>query len=97
MPSRQEGFGLVFLEAMALGKPVIAGCIGGATEIVKNGVTGYLVVPGDLKMLALHLTRLLQDEALREEMGEAGRKRVAENYGFEAYREKLKGILNEIE
>jgi len=97
MPSRQEGFGLVFLEAMALGKPVIAGCIGGATEIVKNGVTGFLVVPGDLEMLALHLTRLLDDEALRERMGDAGRKRVAENYGFQTYRAKLKSILNESE
>jgi phosphatidylinositol alpha-1,6-mannosyltransferase len=97
MPSRQEGFGLVFLEAMALGKPVIAGCIGGATEIVKNGVTGYLVVPGDLKMLALRLTRLLHDEALREQMGDAGRRRVAENYSFDAYRSKLKSMLNESE
>jgi len=95
MPSRQEGFGLVFLEAMALGKPVIAGCIGGATEIVKNGITGFLVVPGDLKVLALHLTRLLQDEALRVQMGEAGCKRVAENYSFERYRAKLREILED--
>lgn len=97
MPSRQEGFGLVFLEAMALGKPVIAGCMGGATEIVKNGVTGFLVVPGDLKMLALHLSRLLADDALREQMGGAGRKRVTETYSLEAYRGKLKGLLNEID
>lgn len=97
MPSRQEGFGLVFLEAMALGKPVIAGCMGGPTEIVMNGVTGFLVVPGDLKMLALQLTRLLQDEVLRKQMGEAGRKRVTENYSFEAYRAKLRGLLNDIE
>ena len=97
MPSRQEGFGLVFLEAMALGKPVIAGSIGGATEIVKNEVTGFLVVPGDLKMLAIQLTRLLQDGALREQMGEAGRKHVAESYSFERYRLKLKAVLNEVE
>ena len=97
MPSRQEGFGVVFLEAMALGKPVIAGCVGGATEIVNNGVTGFLVVPGDLEMLALRLTQLLEDEALRKEMGEAGRKRVEENYGFEGYRTKLRAILNETE
>jgi phosphatidylinositol alpha-1,6-mannosyltransferase len=97
MPSRQEGFGLVFLEAMALGKPVIAGSIGGAIEIVKNGVTGFLVVPGDLKMLALRLTQLLQNEALRKQMGDAGKKRVEENYSFEAYRSKLMRILSEPE
>jgi glycosyltransferase involved in cell wall biosynthesis len=97
MPSRQEGFGVVFLEAMALGKPVIAGCVGGATEIVKNGVTGFLVVPGDLEMLALRLTQLLEDEALRKELGDAGRKRVEENYSFDGYRTKLRAILNETE
>jgi len=97
MPSRQEGFGVVFLEAMALGKPVIAACLGGATEIVKNGVTGFLVVPGDLEMLALRLTQLLEDEALRKELGDAGRKRVEENYSFEGYRAKLRAILNETE
>ena len=96
MPSRQEGFGLVFLEAMALGKPVIGACVGGIPEIVKNGVTGFLVVPDDPRMLALRLTQLLQNQALRKEMGEAGRKRVEENYSFEGYRAKLRGILNEI-
>ena len=71
--------------------------VGGIPEIVKNGVTGFLVVPDDAKMLALRLTQLLQNDALRREMGEAGRKRVEEKYSFEGYRVKLKGILNEIE
>jgi glycosyltransferase involved in cell wall biosynthesis len=60
--------------------------VGGIPEIVKNGVTGFLVVPDDPRMLAL-----------RREMGEAGRKHVEENYSFENYRAKLKGILNEIQ
>ena len=72
-------------------------CVGGVPEIVKNGVTGFLVVPDDPRMLALRLTRLLQNEALRREMGEAGRKRVEENYSLENYRAKLKGILNGIQ
>jgi phosphatidyl-myo-inositol dimannoside synthase len=96
MPSRQEGFGLVFLEAMALGKPVIAGNLGGATEIVSDGATGFLVPPGDLKTLALRLTQLLTSKDLCKEMGEAGRKRVERNHSFEKYQAKLKTILNEI-
>jgi glycosyltransferase involved in cell wall biosynthesis len=97
MPSRQEGFGLVFLEAMSLGKPVIAACVGGTPEIIVNGVTGFLVAPDDLQGLELRLTQLLQNETLRGEMGEAGRKRVEEKYSFVRYRERLMEILNEIE
>lgn len=97
MPSRQEGFGIVFLEAMALGKPVVAACVGGTPEIVKNGITGFLVRPGDLEGLALRLTQLLQDEALRIGMGEAGRKHVEEHYSFELYRKKLMKVLNEMD
>jgi phosphatidylinositol alpha-1,6-mannosyltransferase len=97
MPSRQEGFGVVFLEAMALAKPVVGACVGGIPEIVKNGVTGFLVVPGDLEMLALRISQLLTNEGLRNQMGEAGRKRGEENYSFEGYRAKLKAILNEIQ
>jgi glycosyltransferase involved in cell wall biosynthesis len=56
-----------------------------------------LVVPGDLEMLALRLTQLLEDEALRKGMGDAGRMRVEENYSFEAYRVKLKALLHDTE
>jgi glycosyltransferase involved in cell wall biosynthesis len=85
MPSRQEGFGLVFLEAMALGKPVIAAWAGGAPEVVTHGVTGFLVPPGDLESLRLHLACLLENDALRKRMGEAGRNRVVRDYTFEGY------------
>jgi len=82
MPSLQEGFGIVFLEAMAFGKPVIASEHGGAPEIVQDGVTGFLVKPGDLEALTAHLIQLLQDPALRARMGAAGRQRVGENFTF---------------
>jgi phosphatidyl-myo-inositol dimannoside synthase len=94
MPSRQEGFGIVFVEAMALGKPVIAGDRGGAPEVVRDGVTGYLVNPGDLPALTQRLIQILQNEDLRKKMGEAGRARVEENYTFPRFVEKLTGILN---
>jgi phosphatidylinositol alpha-1,6-mannosyltransferase len=93
MPSRQEGFGVVFLEAMALGKPVVAGNHGGAPEIVQDGVTGFLVNPDDHEALTDRLSRLLQDEPLRRKMGDAGRRRVEENYTFAHFEERLMHIL----
>ena len=94
MPSYQEGFGIVFLEAMAFGKPVIAGNHGGTPEIIQDGVTGFLVNPADLESLASRLKRLLQDEALRTRMGEAGRQRVADNFTFMRFEERLTRILD---
>jgi phosphatidyl-myo-inositol dimannoside synthase len=93
MPSRQEGFGLVFLEAMALGKPVIAGSSGGAREIVQDGVTGFLVNPDDPDTLARCLVQLLGDEDLRRNMGDAGRQRIEENYTFPRFRDRFVQIL----
>jgi glycosyltransferase involved in cell wall biosynthesis len=94
MPSRQEGFGIVFLEAMFFGKPVIAAKHGGAPEIVQEGLTGFLVDPDDLKGLTARLIQLLQDEALRAKMGGAGRQRVEENFTFARFEQALTGILD---
>jgi glycosyltransferase involved in cell wall biosynthesis len=68
-----EPFGIVVIEAMAAGKPVIASKIGGLKDIVEDGKTGYLVTPGDPVELSKAITRLLQDDALRAQLGEAGR------------------------
>jgi phosphatidyl-myo-inositol dimannoside synthase len=94
MPSRQEGFGIVFLEAMALGKPVIAGDHGGAPEVVQNGVTGFLVDLDDPDALANRLILLLQDEALSRKMGKAGQRRVEENYTYSLFQERLAHMLD---
>lgn len=94
MPSRQEGFGLVFLEAMACGKPVIAGNFGGAMEIIQDGRTGFLVDPGNPEQLADRLVRLLDDERLREKMGAAGRQVVEERYTFPRFEAGLTRILD---
>ena len=94
MPSRQEGFGLVFLEAMACGKPVIAAGFGGAAEIVQEGRTGFLVDPDNPAQLADRLVRLLEDADLRKKMGAAGRQVVEERYTFPRFEERLTRILD---
>ena len=77
LPSILEGFGLVLLEAMALGKSVVASRVGGIPEIVQDGITGLLVPPRDTSQLASAILILLRDPSLRKIMGEAGRQRVA--------------------
>jgi phosphatidyl-myo-inositol dimannoside synthase len=95
LPSSGEGFGLVYLEAMAFGKPVIAGAHGGAPEVVQDGVTGYLVQHGDASQLATCIETLLSDPALAHKMGERGRERVESEFRFNVFAKSLKKILRE--
>jgi len=76
LPSLQEGFGIVYLEAMAAGLPVVAGDRTAAAEVVAPRETGLLVPPRDPEALAGALVRLLEDPALRARMGAAGRTRA---------------------
>jgi phosphatidylinositol alpha-1,6-mannosyltransferase len=93
MPSRQEGFGIVYLEAMAAGRPVVGAACGGATEVIADGETGFLVNYGDVPALEQRLAALLANDGLRQKMGEAGRRRTEELYRFEQFRDRLIGIL----
>ncbi len=72
-----EGFGIVYLEAMANGLPVIASTAGAAHEIVTHGENGFLVAPGDSAALAAHLATLAADAGLRARMAAAARSRFA--------------------
>jgi glycosyltransferase involved in cell wall biosynthesis len=71
-----EPFGIVAIEAMASGKPLIASRIGGLPDLVVDNETGFLVTPGDPVALRLALQRLLMDGDLRERMGRAGKNKV---------------------
>jgi D-inositol-3-phosphate glycosyltransferase len=77
VPSRTETFGLVALEAQALGTPVVASAVGGLTEIIEDGRTGILVADREPQAFALAIASLLDDAGLRERMGEAARVRAA--------------------
>jgi glycosyltransferase involved in cell wall biosynthesis len=75
-PSWEEPFGMVFLEAMAMRKPVIAWASGGGPEVVTSGETGLLVERGSVPALADALRSVLTDDALRGRLGDAGRRQV---------------------
>ena len=95
LPSTGEGFGLVFLEAMAFGKPVVAAACGGATDIVEDGVNGLLVPPRDPERLADALNLLFQDDVLRSRLGQRGAAMVRERYSFSTFQAELDKILSE--
>lgn len=95
LPSRGEGFGLVYLEAMARGKPVIGGAHGGAPEVIEDGVTGYLVPHGDAPQLATSIETLLADPELAQKMGARGRQRVEREFRFSVFSKSLRKILRE--
>lgn len=79
-----EPFGRVLIEAMSLGKPVVATGAGGVPEIVEDGVTGLLVPPGDVKAMARAISRLAADPGLRVRLGRAGRERVSTRFAISA-------------
>jgi len=93
LPSSGEGFGLVFLEAMAFSKAVVGAAAGGATDLIEDGVNGLLVPPHDRDSLAAALARLLHDEALRVEMGRRGAAIVRERYRFDSFEAQLEEIF----
>jgi phosphatidylinositol alpha-1,6-mannosyltransferase len=96
LPSRGEGFGLVFLEAMAHGKPVIGGAHGGTPDVVEDGVTGLLVSHGDVALLSGALESLLTDPARASAMGGRGRESVQTAYTFEQFQSGLTRTLENV-
>ncbi len=95
LPSTGEGFGFVFLEAMAFGKPVIAADAGGSTDLIEHGVNGLLVPPRDSHALVQALEQLLRDESLRATLGQNGAQIIQQKYSFEVFQDAFARILAE--
>jgi glycosyltransferase involved in cell wall biosynthesis len=97
VPSRwPEPFGMVGLEAMARGRPVVGFAVGGIPDWLENGVTGLLAPEANVGALATAIDRLLQDAALRTRLGEAGARRVHERFQAQFYLQQLTSILEEL-
>ena len=91
-----ESLGMVHLEAMASGVPVVSTNVGGPRETVVEGETGFLVPPRDPGALAQAVRRLLDDPALRARMGQAGRQRMLNQFSIQVYADKVGAALEEL-
>jgi glycosyltransferase involved in cell wall biosynthesis len=95
LPSRYEGLGCVYLEAMSVGKPVIGCREQGIAELIQHGSNGFLVGPGNERELTLALAMLLRDEGRRHNLGIAARDTVLESLTLSQQAEKLARIFRE--
>jgi glycosyltransferase involved in cell wall biosynthesis len=86
---------LINMDAMAAGKPVIATCHGGSPEIVRDGVTGYIVNPYDSETFADRILGLLTNASLRDRLGAAGRERFLTEFTLERHVERMAAIYDE--
>lgn len=91
-----EGFGIFYLEAAAVGLPVVAGRSGGVADAVVDGTTGIVVDPKNQENVQEALRRLLTDESLRRTMGQAGRQRTAQLFSSGAKQRQLMSAMDEI-
>jgi phosphatidylinositol alpha-1,6-mannosyltransferase len=94
LPSRGEGFGLVYLEAMAAGLPCIGSVHDAASEVIIDGETGVLVDPGNVEGMGQTIASLLSHPRLAQEMGEAGRARLHGTFSYEQFRERMSQLLS---
>lgn len=94
-PSIYEPFGIINLEAMACGAPVVASAVGGIKEVIQNGKNGILVEPGNVEALVEGIDKVLSDERLREKLIEEGRKR-AEEFAWDRIAEKTFLLYQEV-
>ncbi len=95
MPSYYESFGMVALEAMACGTPVIASQVGGLAFLVQDGITGFVVPGGDVAALAKTLTKLIQQPELRARLGSQAAE-YASWYSWDKISTRIKAVYDEL-
>jgi glycosyltransferase involved in cell wall biosynthesis len=95
LPSYDEGMPIVVLEAMAIGLPIVTTPVGGIPEIIKNGIHGFLIKPGDTKALASRVLTLIKDPALRHRMGQSNQIKANE-FDVTLFAKRLAGHLHEL-
>jgi glycosyltransferase involved in cell wall biosynthesis len=90
LPSNNESFGIVFLEAWACRKPVIGAAIGAVKDVIDDNQNGLLITPNSIESLENSLKKLISDKALRIQMGEQGYNKVLEHYTWDIITKKLR-------
>ncbi|MBD3168993.1 MAG: glycosyltransferase [candidate division Zixibacteria bacterium] len=99
MTSHDESFGIVAAEAMAMKTPVVAFRVGGLPEVIREGIDGFLIDKGNINEFTKKLKYLLENDAVRREMGEAGRERAVDKFSItgtvESYDELYVRLLKE--
>ncbi|HEV8385528.1 MAG TPA: glycosyltransferase [Candidatus Acidoferrales bacterium] len=96
LSSVTESFPNAILEAMVMGRPVVATRVGGVPELVEDEKTGFLVPPGDASAMAKRIQQLLHDSALRRSMGDAGRLRAQRDFSPQRVQESLESLYDEL-
>ncbi len=91
-----EGLGIANLEAMAMGKPTVVSDNGGLPDAVVNGLTGYIIHPGNVRGMAEAIKRLLDNEQLARRLGENARKRVEELFDIKKNVRKVESLVSEV-
>jgi glycosyltransferase involved in cell wall biosynthesis len=93
LPTRAEAFGIAAVEASASGLPVIASTMGGLPDIVEDGVTGFLVPPGDVRALSDALEKVVSSPELRQRMGAAARRRAEARFDARRNAERIIAVI----
>jgi glycosyltransferase involved in cell wall biosynthesis len=96
LPSLQQGLGATMLEAMALGRPVIATNVGGIESIITDGQNGLLVPPSDSKLLAARIAELVDDPVKARRIGATGREHVREHFRVATMVEKTAALYRSV-
>jgi colanic acid/amylovoran biosynthesis glycosyltransferase len=95
-PSLAEALPVSLMEAQAVGLPVLATQVGSVDQIVENGISGYLVAPGDVEAMRRRLGDLMDRREDRARMGRLGRRHVEENFDIERLNDRLVCIYTEL-
>ncbi|HUS13613.1 MAG TPA: glycosyltransferase [Chloroflexia bacterium] len=95
-PLEPEGFGLILVEAMASGCPVVAVPRGGIAEVISDGVTGLLVAPDDPAALAGAIVRVMDDPLLAQRLGSAGRAAAATRFSVDRQAAEVEALYDSL-